>query len=75
MSKWTCSSGQTTAYEIEQLLRSTIAKSLFILQVPGTKGAEIEEGVRERLKPWLNKGKLAIVRKVSALKPDLPYFY
>lgn len=52
--------------------RLIIAKSLFILQVPGTKGAEIEEGVRERLKPWLNKGKLAIVRKVSAPKLELP---
>ncbi|GHJ86879.1 hypothetical protein NliqN6_3281 [Naganishia liquefaciens] len=31
--------------------------------VPGTKGAEIEEGVRERLKPWLQDGRLAIVRK------------
>ncbi|KAJ9096458.1 hypothetical protein QFC21_005280 [Naganishia friedmannii] len=32
-------------------------------QVPGTLGAEIEQGLKERLKPWLAKDKLAIARK------------
>ncbi|KAJ9103675.1 hypothetical protein QFC19_004250, partial [Naganishia cerealis] len=31
--------------------------------IPGTTGADIEEGLQERLKPWLAKGKLAIARK------------
>lgn len=33
-------------------------------QIPGTKGSEIEQGVRERLQPWLTQEKLAIARKV-----------
>jgi hypothetical protein len=40
-------------------------------QIPGTKGAEIEQGVRDRLRPWLEKKKLAIARKVRPL-PHFP---
>jgi hypothetical protein len=38
-------------------------------QIPGTEGAEIEQGVRDRLRPWLEKKKLAIARKVRSLPP------
>ncbi|KAJ9114263.1 hypothetical protein QFC22_005715 [Naganishia vaughanmartiniae] len=56
------SSGTTKSGE------QTAMRDMFIWPdhcVPGTPGAEIEDGLQERLKPWLANKKLVVVRKVS----------